>query len=378
MANFLDLLGKADNSQEERPLMNNKSAMLGIVISFLVFTWLCAILRLWCRFFIVKAAGWDDFFVVILMISLSIGSIGTCVLTDYGLGEHLLQFPELHFDLPKYFQIFYLCNGTLPMSTCFIKIAILLQYLRAFEKGSKSRTLTIIVLVLTSLWGVAYIFLGWVPCLPVRAYWDWTLPVVGRWGFGAQVAEELIRTYESHAMSNMILDCVIFALPLPLYFNGETHKNSRKSVLGLFLLGSVVLMLSAWRLASLIHSRAGTYPTLDPTWYGPTPMVLAILEIDVAAICACLPVFWPILKFSMGNIFVTHEVKVEVTTESAGFGRDSEDLELGRGGGTACSYYRQQSYSMPSPTKDTDALVQPEIFGAYMHGKTTCSVAKHG
>ncbi|KAF9873324.1 hypothetical protein CkaCkLH20_09137 [Colletotrichum karsti] len=268
------------------------------------------------------------------------------------------------------------------MSTTFIKLAILLQYLRTFDRGSKSRTLTIVMIVITSMWGIAFMFLAWIPCLPVRAYWDWEEHAIGRWGFGSQIAEELIRTYESHATSNMLLDFIIFAIPLPLYFNKEANKRSRKGVLGLFLLGSVVLMLSAWRLVALIRSRAGTYPTLDPTWYASAPMALAILEIDVAAICASLPVFWPVIMVGMGKIFVTHEVKVEVTTEE--FARDDDDLELAQCAGTSFSY------SQPSPTQDTDKLFDPEqqpeqqpppqpetrIFGAYMMGKTTTEVTK--
>ncbi|OLN97953.1 hypothetical protein CCHL11_02548 [Colletotrichum chlorophyti] len=362
MTSFLELLGKEDNLGEPTPALNNKPVMLGVVISFLVLALLCAILRIWCRFYVVRAAGWDDFFVTLVMISISVGSIGTCVATDYGLGEHLILMSTQR--LSEYLRVFYICNTTLPMSTTFIKIAILLQYLRTFEKGTKSRTVTIVVLIITAMWGFAYMFLACIPAIPVKAYWDWNVDARGRWGFGSHTAEELIRTYESHAASNMVLDFIIFAIPLPLYFSSEANKKSRKSVLGLFLLGSVVLMLSAWRLANLIDSRAGTYPTLDVTWYAPTPMALAILEIDIAAICASLPVFWPVLQSGMGSIFVTHEVAI--TTETLECPRCSEDLEMA-GGSLSCS--------QPSTTLETDALVEPQIFGAYMMGKTTSAAA---
>ncbi|KZL63923.1 integral membrane protein [Colletotrichum incanum] len=386
MTSFYDLLGIADNLGEEKPAVNNKPVLLGIVISFLVLALLCAILRIWCRIFIVRACGWDDFCLVLVMISISVGSIGACVAMDYGLGQHMLLLGPG--AIVNYMKVFYICNGTLPISTTFIKVAILLQYLRTFERGTKSRTFTIIILVITAMWGTTYIFLAWVPCIPIAAYWDWSIPHNGRWGFGSQIAEELIRTYESHATSNMILDFIIFAIPLPLYFNNGANKKSRKSVLALFLLGSVVLMLSAWRLVELVKSRAGTYPTLDVTWYAPRPMVLSILEIDVAAICASLPVFWPMLQNSMGMIFVTREVKI--TTETVESPREDDDcLELS-GPFSLC----HQSTTM---LNDTTGLIDPEIygthmsgpaatsvetsptketviFGAYMQGKTTCDV----
>ncbi|KAK1624643.1 hypothetical protein BDP81DRAFT_464413 [Colletotrichum phormii] len=326
--------------------------MLGIVISFLILALLCAGMRIWTRIFIVRAVGLDDFFLVLVMISISVGSIGTCI----GI-------------------IFYICNGTLPMSTSLIKIAILLQYLRTFERGSKSRIFTIVMICIVAMWGTAFIFLAWVPCIPVAAYWDWSIPYRGRWGFGTQVAEELLRTYEAHATSNMILDFIIFAIPLPLYFNTEANKRSRKSVLGLFLLGSLVLMLAAWRLVALVRSRAGTYPNFDPTWAAPGPMALSILEIDMAAICASLPVFWPVLQNSMGMIFVTHEVKVTTeTVETTRSREDDECLEPADGAGSGSFSFAQQS-----PGLDTTELIrqcqkQTDIFGSYLKGKTTTDV----
>ncbi|OHE96338.1 hypothetical protein CORC01_08410 [Colletotrichum orchidophilum] len=289
---------------------------------------------------------------------------------DYGLGDHLLVMGYVKFV--KFMKIFYICNGMLPTSTCLIKIAILLQYLRTFERGSKSRILTIVMICITSMWGAAFIFLAWVPCIPIAAYWDWSLPYRGRWGFGTLVAEELIRVYEAHATSNMIIDFIIFAIPLPLYFNTEVNNKSRKGVLGLFLLGSVVLMLATWRLVALVRSRAGTYPTLDPTWYAPGPVALSILEIDMAAICASLPVFWPVLQNSMGMIFVTHEVKVTTETIERTRSRDDDDdcLELSGAGSASVSFAQQ------SPVLDTTGLIeqQPDAFGNYMKGKPTMDV----
>lgn len=39
-------------------------------------------------------------------------------------------------------------------------------------------------------------------------------------------------------------------------------------------------------------------------------MVLAALEVSLATVCASLPVFWPVMKFNWGTIFVTYEVSV--------------------------------------------------------------------
>lgn len=72
-----------------------------------------------------------------------------------------------------------------------------------------------------------------------------------------------------------------------------------------------VNMMSIWRLQSIVETRATTLPTFDPTWYGPTPIVLSSIEVSLATICASLPVFWPVIKKNLGPyIMVTHEVKI--------------------------------------------------------------------
>lgn len=65
------------------------------------------------------------------------------------------------------------------------------------------------------------------------------------------------------------------------------------------------------RLASVIMTRAGTYPTLDPSFYGTTQLVLTSLEVSLAIIAASLPVFWPMIKFGWGDIFVTTVITVQ-------------------------------------------------------------------
>lgn len=79
----------------------------------------------------------------------------------------------------------------------------------------------------------------------------------------------------------------------------QSHSSSRASI------------FSVLRLVSLIGNQAGTYPTFDPTWYGAGPVVFAALEVDLTAISASLPVFWPVLKeIKLSQILVTREVKV--------------------------------------------------------------------
>jgi len=83
---------------------------------------------------------------------------------------------------------------------------------------------------------------------------------------------------------------------------------------GLVALGLIVNSFSIWRLAAIIDTKAGTSPTLDPSWYGCGPIVLAALEVNLALICASLPVFWPAIEQKIERIFITREVNISRTT----------------------------------------------------------------
>lgn len=50
-------------------------------------------------------------------------------------------------------------------------------------------------------------------------------------------------------------------------------------------------------------------------------MVLSCLEVSLSIMAASLPVFWPMLKFELGNIVVTTEVTV---TQEPGLGGDAK------------------------------------------------------
>ena len=87
-------------------------------------------------------------------------------------------------------------------------------------------------------------------------------------------------------------------------------------------------VLSIIRLVILVKTKAGTYPTWDPSWYNCTPAILSALEVNMASLCAALPVYWPVIQESFGIILVTYEVDItHETRESRGWDltNDSDD-----------------------------------------------------
>lgn len=91
-------------------------------------------------------------------------------------------------------------------------------------------------------------------------------------------------------------------------------------------------MFAIWRLATIIDHQAATWPTHDPTWYGSISIILAVLEVDSAAICASIPIFWPVLEARWGSIFITQEIKITREDRYAEAEEDRFSLRSGRGG----------------------------------------------
>ncbi|KAI5860941.1 hypothetical protein GGS23DRAFT_578065, partial [Durotheca rogersii] len=214
-------------------------------------------------------------------------------------------------------QVFYVINASYNVSTTLIKISLLFQYLRVFRDG-KMRVICITMLVLTGLWGGAYSFMAWVPCFPVRGYWTWSVGAKC-YGFGSTKADEVFAVWVSHTAVNAVLDMVVFLIPMPLYFERGTTRRTKVGLAGLLVLGSVVIGLSMWRLATIVENKASTSPAFDPTWYTPISIVLGVLEVTIASICASVPIFWPSLRARLDEIFITREITVTRGRRSSRF-----------------------------------------------------------
>ncbi|KAF0323585.1 integral membrane protein [Colletotrichum asianum] len=312
-----------DNSHEPKPLVNEKGTILGVAITFEVVAWICVAFRMYTRGMVVKALGWDDLFVVLSLLTTTTGTIGACVSTSFGLGKHLYELTAS--DVQNYLCTFYITSASYQMSTAFIKLSLLFQYVRIYDQPGFLRSACKAMILFTGLWAIAYSFLGWIPCYPIRAYWDWQVPAA-RWGYGSLDADVFYGTYASHAALNVILDLLVLAIPVPLYFKRDASLKSKLGLLILLTIGLIVNAISVVRLISVVQHKAATLPTLDYTWYAPISVVIACVEVDLAMVACSVPIFWPVLRKHFGDfgdgIFVTKEI--EVTREA----RRLESVEL--------------------------------------------------
>ena len=234
-----DLLAVADNLNEPEPILNRPAAVYGMILSFLTLSTLCAIWRLWIRLFVTRVPGWDDVFVVLAVLCNIGQGVGLFLACERGLGQHFLL---LGIDgMRDFIRTFYIANGTYPMCSTFIKLALLFQYLRVFKKGTRLYILSAITIIVVCAWGFSFTFLSWVPSIPIQAYWDWDIPdsQVTRYGFGSHDVDTFVATYLTHAATNVALDLIIFTLPIPLYMEKGLQTRTRWALCGLFVLGAM-------------------------------------------------------------------------------------------------------------------------------------------
>ncbi|CBX92052.1 predicted protein [Plenodomus lingam JN3] len=303
---FIAALSHPPDPNDPQPLSNRKETIYGTTLTFLTVSWMAVFFRLWVRFKVVREPGLDDAFVVGAALCNTVATVCVCLSVEAGLGKHMLY---LGFDnIERYLLTFYIENGMYVTETTLIKISLLLQYLRIFKAGYM-RWICIVLLGLVSAWGAGFMFIAWFPAFPVRGAWDAT--VVGtRYGFGFRDVTSFVNTFIAHSTLNMVFDIAIFVAPMVLFGTPNLRLKNALAMAGVFTFGGIVVATSIWRLTGIIQTRAGTSPYLDFTWWSPTMIILTCIEIDLAIICASMPIFWPLVEKSFSAIFVRVDVQI--------------------------------------------------------------------
>jgi hypothetical protein len=273
---------------------------------------ICIALRLYTRFMVLGMPGWDDYVMIMMTAVGTVGIITTCMLPGIGgLGTHLTLMSEAQREM--YFRLFYIADGSFITTVALIKLSLLLQYLRIFEKGLL-RWVCLVTAGLVIIFACVYSFMAWFPCIPnIESYWDWTRENRQCYGYGSLYQADHYHTFLSHSIINIFLDIIILVIPIPLLFRPNTEMRTRLGILGLLFLGVAANVLAALRLAETVRHQSMSRPTFDHSWYAPPLCILGMLEVNLGIIGASVPVFWPVLKGRLDAIFVTREIKISVT-----------------------------------------------------------------
>lgn len=307
-----------DPRNSNLPLVNQPQTILGTTITFLGVAILAASLRLWSRYRD-RLWGWDDAFVFLALLASISGDTIVCLMPYDGLGLHFYTLSDS--DRAAYFKHIWASNSAYCASTTFIKLAILFQYMRLFAETATSTTsqqyrwaqrCIWTMIVVSATWGLCFFMLALFPCKPIAKNWNPLLQ--GKCvGWGTKEPNKFFAMWAGHAATNMFLDIVVLLLPLPFLGTLRVADKSKIGLIALFAMGGVVAAVSIGRLISLCITRAGTVPILDMSFHTPVVYMFSVLEVNIAILCASIPIFWPIISSLAANkILVVNEIVVHV------------------------------------------------------------------
>ncbi|OCL07747.1 hypothetical protein AOQ84DRAFT_389317 [Glonium stellatum] len=229
----------SDSTSENLPVINRASTILGASLTFLIIAWFAIFLRLLVRFKTPGSLGWDDLFVMLAGLAATAGSVFVCLQPGTGMGHHIYTLNQD--KLYDYFHYVYAANVTYCLSTVFIKISILIQYLRIFNQSYHyvARRTCIILLVVISCWGIAFFLISLLGCIPIAKNWDLSITSGHCVMFGSKDPTMLFGAFVSHAASNMFFDILVWILPIPFFKTLKLREKQKKGVVALITLGAV-------------------------------------------------------------------------------------------------------------------------------------------
>ncbi|OTA99907.1 hypothetical protein M426DRAFT_27043 [Hypoxylon sp. CI-4A] len=262
-------------------------ALLGstnIIIISVVFS-LLALLAVGLRFRArtLQRAGFgiDDYMILpglLFSLALSVDNIVAAIMGN--LGNHIPLgtdgVPIFDKRMTIFLQTEFASQLLSVLSLVFTKISIVSFYRRIF-RGDKFTIITQALTGAICVWGVSFFFATLFECYPVGKVW---LSLFGQPEHERYCYNHLPMFYAT-AISNMIMDILILAIPLPMVWKLKMPRRQKIAVSGIFLLGALIYFFYQ---AGPKFSHA-----YDVTFnYAPT-LYWTQLEAAVAVICACLP-----------------------------------------------------------------------------------------
>nr|OQO30711.1 hypothetical protein B0A51_01835 [Rachicladosporium sp. CCFEE 5018] len=253
------------------------SAVVGVTVSFTVVAVVAVALRLYSRLILVRSAGKDDIAISIAAI-MTIGlTVAQCYQVKYGMGRHVI-------DLSLEEQItslkpLWVSIVVYQLGLFFVKLSILLQYLRIFPYRA-FRLLCWTLIAFLCCWSCWTVMSSVFLCTPVAAFWDADLKAKpGSHCFNQQVL------WFTNSGVNIITDILTAALPLPFLNQLQLPKRQKYALMVVFALGGFTCIISILRLGYL----AAFTETKDITWDNPLAAIWSSLEVNIGILCSCLP-----------------------------------------------------------------------------------------
>ncbi|MCJ1372623.1 hypothetical protein MMC20_003848 [Loxospora ochrophaea] len=217
-----------------------------------------------------------------------------CASNIYGvkipaLGRHELDVtPEAFVKFLKNLMANELCITT---AVFFIKLSIIRFYWRIFHIQELKIPFTVLVVVVTAWW-LALCLATIFSCHPVQEFWSLS---------PHRHCINIPRFFLGASIPNIITDFILLIIPMPLLVRLKINRSQKIVVVGIFLLGGFVVVVSSLRLVRVLQIQE----SLDYTWSFSSIAEWSAVETGVGTICACLPSLRPLLTLVVNGTLKT-------------------------------------------------------------------------
>ncbi|KAL3417749.1 hypothetical protein PVAG01_10759 [Phlyctema vagabunda] len=284
--------------------MRNSSALTSSVVTLnIVFMSLVAVvttLRIYIRVYMVRAAGLDDY---IMVVAAAVALILSSFFLDgatHGLGKHIwiLYRDEPNFlaTMKHFTQSLYACYLTYATAITLTKVSIIFSYIRIFPAQNRQlrQFLLITGILIVAIWFCS-IFAIIFECTPVQAAWDLTIP-------NGKCIDILSFFYVISALT-IATDIILWITPLPYFWKMNINIREKLLLCILFSFAAFACVASILRLAQLhgLRSKDITYTAVgSANW--------SVAEVCTAIICASIPTMRPIALLVLPRSWFTSMV----------------------------------------------------------------------
>ncbi|KFZ18480.1 hypothetical protein V501_01188, partial [Pseudogymnoascus sp. VKM F-4519 (FW-2642)] len=169
----------------------------------------------------------------------------------------------------------------------FVKVSIIVQYLRIFV-DKRMRITCWVLLVAVTLYSLTTIFCAAFTCYPVHFFWDTDAA-------GSHTCLDQKSLWFANASLNIVTDMLVLICPMPALSHLQLPKRQKIGVMLVFAIGGVTVIMSILRL----HSLYVISVSKDVSWDNVGASTWSMVELNTGITCACLPM----LKSLIARLF---------------------------------------------------------------------------
>ena len=171
--------------------------------------------------------GWDDLFMVVALVGTAIFCSFVVIVTHYGLGRHIWDVPMSTYT-PQYLWWIMATFAACPASYYFVKLSILLFYLRVFQLRANLRYMIYALIAYCTIyyWVAFFAIIGL--CNVHNRAWDINV-TMNCFGYGKLV-------FAIGGM-DLVADVMVLAFPVPMVLKLRISWEQKVYLLFVFLAG---------------------------------------------------------------------------------------------------------------------------------------------